>query len=244
VAPLGKLPALPTLVGAAALLTAAGGALGMSQALPQDGNISLSAGAAALNGTDVNIDLSARDQAISRDSERQAVQHAAEAHLKAAAEAQSQQRSAALASLAKDAQQRADEIAANLWALPTVGYHLTARFGESSGLWAHTHTGLDFAGPVGAPILAVASGTITQAGYDGAYGYKTVETLDDGTEIWYCHQSSIDVSVGERISEGEHIGELGNTGNTPGPHLHLEVRPGGGDPVDPYTMLVEHGATP
>jgi murein DD-endopeptidase MepM/ murein hydrolase activator NlpD len=204
----------------------------------------LSAGAASLNGTDVNIDLSARDQAISRDSRRQAVASVAEANLKAEAEAQSQQRSAALASLAEDAEHRADQIAAHMWALPTTGYHLTARFGDSSGLWAHTHTGLDFAGPVGAPIMAVGNGTITETGYDGAYGNKTVETLDDGTEIWDCHQEAITVSVGERVTQGQHIGLLGNTGNTTGPHLHLEVRPGGGDPVDPYFALLQHGVTP
>ena len=55
------------------------------------------------------------------------------------------------------------------------------------------HTGLDFAAPTGTPIIAVANGTITETGYAGAYGNRTVETLDDGTELWYCHQTAFGV---------------------------------------------------
>ena len=69
-------------------------------------------------------------------------------------------------------------------------------------------------------------------------------THEDGTEIWYCHQSSIGVDVGDTVTGGEVIGNVGSTGNSTGPHLHLEVRPGGGDPVDPYSALVYHGITP
>jgi len=135
-------------------------------------------------------------------------------------------------------------IAKNQWVLPTTGYHLTARFGMSGGLWSSNHTGLDFAAPSGTPIVAVADGTITKTGYDGSYGNKTVETLKDGTEIWYCHQSVFSVQPGDRIRGGHRIGSIGATGNVTGPHLHLEVRPGGGDPVDPYNALVHQGLKP
>ncbi|RLV50161.1 M23 family metallopeptidase [Nocardioides mangrovicus] len=131
-----------------------------------------------------------------------------------------------------------------MWHLPTEGYHLTARFGSAGGLWANNHTGLDFAAPTGTPIYAVANGVITSTGFDGSYGNKTVETLDDGTEIWYAHQSAIDVTVGEQVTGGETIGAIGSTGNTTGPHVHIEVRPGGGDPVDPFTAMVYHGLHP
>ena len=117
------------------------------------------------------------------------------------------------------------------------------RFGQY-GLWASYHTGLDFNGNSGDPILAVANGTVTSTGYDGAYGNKTVVTLDDGTEIWYCHQTSIYVSVGERVNGSDVIGTVGATGNVTGSHLHLEVRPGGGGPVDPFQAFVEHGIVP
>lgn len=85
------------------------------------------------------------------------------------------------------------------------------------------HTGLDFAAPTGTPIKAIHSGTVKSAGWSGAYGYRTVLELDDGTELWFCHQSSIGVSVGQKVSTGESIGRVGATGNVTGPHLHLEV---------------------
>jgi murein DD-endopeptidase MepM/ murein hydrolase activator NlpD len=235
-------------VGAVAILAAAGGAVAFGQGqLPSGQNIALSSGRSdALNGTDAfgYVGTDARAQAISRDTDRQAQAEAADKQLKAALDEQSQQRSAQLAQLAVSAEKRADQIAKNLWVLPTVGYHLTARFGQSSGLWAHFHTGLDFAAPSGNPIFAIANGVITEAGYDGAYGNKTVETLPDGTEIWYCHQSTIGVSVGDKVIQSEQIGTLGSTGNTTGPHVHIEVRPGGGDPVDPYPEFIQHGVTP
>lgn len=242
--PLGKVPALPTIVGSVAVVAAAGGAVASQGATAS--SINLSAGTANFTGTDATYVLSGRDpraRAISRDSERQALQDAAEARLQEAVDEQAEQRNAALASLAKDAQKVADEKEKNLWVLPTTGYHLTARFGQS-GLWASVHTGLDFAGPTGTPIYSIANGVVTETGYAGAYGNRTVVTLDDGTEIWYCHQSSVGVSTGERVTQGEQIGEIGSTGHTTGPHLHLEVRPGGGDPVDPYTALIAHGVTP
>ncbi len=249
ISPLIKVPALPTMVGAVALVAAAGGAIGMGGGtLPSTAGLQLSAGSAAsdLTGTDAIgfTDRNSRARAISRDSQRQALQDAADQDLKAAAEQQSQQRNAKLASLAASAEKFGAEIAKNRWVLPTVGYHITARFGWSSGLWSHGHTGLDFAAHVGTPIYAIANGVITDAGYDGAYGYKTVQTLTDGTEIWYCHQNSIGVKVGEKVIQGNQIGEVGSTGNTTGPHLHIEVRPGGGDPVDPYPAFVYHSVTP
>jgi murein DD-endopeptidase MepM/ murein hydrolase activator NlpD len=126
------------------------------------------------------------------------------------------------------------------WVLPVAGYHLTGRFGASSGLWASTHTGLDFAAPEGAEIRSIGPGVVTEASYDGAFGNKTVVRLDDGTVLWYCHQSEFGVDVGERVAPGDLIGYVGSTGNVTGPHLHLEVHPGEGSPVDPESWLAEH----
>jgi murein DD-endopeptidase MepM/ murein hydrolase activator NlpD len=127
------------------------------------------------------------------------------------------------------------------WVAPVKGYHLTARFGASSGLWASTHTGLDFAAPSGSPIRSIAAGIVTEAGWDGAYGQRTVVRLPDGTELWYCHQSTVDVSVGQRVAAGQVFGTVGSTGNVTGPHLHLEVRRSSDQPIDPYTALARHG---
>jgi murein DD-endopeptidase MepM/ murein hydrolase activator NlpD len=125
------------------------------------------------------------------------------------------------------------------WQPPVSGYRLTGRFGDT-GYWSSVHTGLDFAVDEGTPVRAVAGGVVTEAAYDGSYGNKSVVTLEDGTEIWYCHQASLDVAVGDEVAVGEVIGAVGMTGNTTGPHLHLEVRPGGGDPVDPETAMAAH----
>ena len=134
----------------------------------------------------------------------------------------------------------AEELQANQWVLPVTGYRITARFGQSSSLWSNSHTGVDMAGPAGSTIVSVAAGTVKSAGYAGAFGNRTVVTLEDGTELWYAHQSRIVVKAGDKVSPGQTIGYTGSTGNVTGPHLHLEVRPGGGDPVDPIPALAEH----
>ena len=160
-----------------------------------------------------------------------------------AAETQAKERSAALAALAASAEKRADKLAKLAWQLPLPAgsYRSSHNFGHCSYLWANCHTGEDLSAPSGTPIYSVTSGTVTQTGYDGAYGNKTVITLEDGTELWYCHQTSISVSSGESVSPGQQIGTVGSTGNTTGPHLHLEVHPGAGDAVDPVSALSVHG---
>jgi murein DD-endopeptidase MepM/ murein hydrolase activator NlpD len=130
------------------------------------------------------------------------------------------------------------------WVLPVRGYHLTGRFGQSSGLWSSTHTGLDFAAPEGTEIRSIGPGVVTAASQDGAFGNKTVVRLDDGTVLWYCHQSEFAVKVGQRLSPGDLLGYVGSTGNTTGPHLHLEVHPHGGDPIDPKAWLPKHRLHP
>ncbi len=125
------------------------------------------------------------------------------------------------------------------WRVPVTGYRITGQFGDT-GNWSAIHTGLDFAVDQGTPIHAIASGVVTEATYDGSYGNKVVITTDDGIEIWYCHQDALAVAVGQRVVAGEVIGAVGMTGNTTGPHVHVEVRPGGGDPVDPAAVLEAH----
>jgi len=159
---------------------------------------------------------------------------AAAAKEKAEAEARQQAEAAKLAELSKS------------YTLPTTAYTITSTFGQSGGLWSSGyHTGLDFAAPTGTPLKAVHSGTVTEAGWSGSYGYRTVLTLDDGTEIWYAHQSSISVSVGQKVSTGEVIGRVGATGNVTGAHLHMEVHSGGdGTGIDPAAWLRSKGINP
>lgn len=248
--PLTGLPMVPSMAGALAVAVAAGGAIsaGIGQASATE--VAHSAGStkapaiAEFDTLGMGADLDDRQRALSRDSERDAQRDAAHEKLQAAVEIKAREHNAKLTSLARSAEKQASKIFRNQWYLPATGYHLTARFGSAGGLWSSNHTGLDFAAPSGTPIVAVANGTITEAGYDGSYGNKTVETLDDGTEIWYAHQLVIGVQSGDVVRGGQQIGNIGSTGNTTGPHLHLEVRPGAGDPVDPYTALVYHGLQP
>ncbi|MEV0371347.1 M23 family metallopeptidase [Streptomyces sp. NPDC050636] len=123
---------------------------------------------------------------------------------------------------------------------PLTSYTLTASFGQAGDRWAADHTGQDFAAPTGTPVKAVHSGTITQAGWAGSYGYRIVLTLDDGTELWFCHLSSM-LKTSGKVNTGDVIARVGATGNVTGPHLHLEVRPDAGDPIDPMPWLREQG---
>ncbi len=238
------LPGAPVMLGLAALAISAGGAVTAAGGLDSDESPRFSQ-ASALSGASSIGSVSLLDRrTVSRDSRRDALADSADDKLVDQAESQSKQRDAALAKYRDEIEQQAAKLKLNRWVLPVAGYHLTARFGDYSGLWSHYHTGLDFAAPSGTTIHAVANGVVTSVGYDGAYGNKTVVTLDDGTELWYCHQTSYSVSVGQKVSGGDAIGFVGSTGNVTGPHLHLEVRPGGGDPVDPYAALVVHGLQP
>ena len=235
---LAKVPSAPVLVGLAAMAISVGGVMTTdSPDLVAAGQVRLGS-VGALSGTDAIGAV--RPGVVSRDGDRAAAESA---DLEAQVEAQAEQRNEALGQLAQKAEQRASVLAENRWGMPLTGYRLTATFGEY-GLWSSYHTGLDLAAPAGTPLVAMARGVVTSAGYDGAYGNKTVFTLEDGTELWYAHQTSINVSVGDVVAPGDLVGTVGSTGNVTGPHLHLEVRPGGGDPVDPYAALVANGLTP
>jgi murein DD-endopeptidase MepM/ murein hydrolase activator NlpD len=129
------------------------------------------------------------------------------------------------------------------WVLPVQGYHLTGEFGASSGLWSSTHTGLDFAAEEGAELKAIGPGVVVSTESDGAFGNKTVVKLDDGTVLWYCHQSEFAAEPGQRLEAGDLVGYLGSTGNVTGPHLHLEVHRGG-EPIDPAVWLTQHDLQP
>lgn len=238
------LPSPPILIGVAALAISAGGAITAANGGLDDQAPRFSQASALSGASDVSRVSLLDRETVSRDSRRDALDDRADAKLVAEVEDQARQRDAALAKLTQLAQQQADKLRLNQWVLPLSGYRLTASFGQYSGLWSHYHTGLDFAAPSGTPIVAIANGVVTSVGYDGAYGNKTVITLDDGTELWFCHQTSYTVSAGQEVRAGEVIGYVGSTGNVTGPHLHLEVRPGAGDPVDPYEAMVVHGLTP
>jgi murein DD-endopeptidase MepM/ murein hydrolase activator NlpD len=80
---------------------------------------------------------------------------------------------------------------------------------------------------VGTTIVASAGGTVVLAklsGWNGGYGGLTIIQHDNGSQTLYAHQSKITVASGQKVSQGQKIGEVGNTGRSSGPHLHLEFR--------------------
>ncbi len=129
---------------------------------------------------------------------------------------------------------------AKRWVLPLSGYKVTATFGSGGRLWASRHTGIDLAAPSGTEVYSMSSGEIIFAGYDGSYGNKIVVRHWDGTETWYCHLSRFVQRYGD-VEPGTLIGRVGSTGNSTGPHLHLEVHPDGGEPVNPRTWFADQG---
>jgi murein DD-endopeptidase MepM/ murein hydrolase activator NlpD len=243
-----RLPSVPVLVGVAALAVSAGGAVSAADpgrvSSTLDSTSSVNAAGSIGNTDATDAGLLSRASTVSRAARRAPVAATTDEKLIAEAEARARQRNAALEAYAAQAQKQAIKLEKNQWVLPLSGYRITATFGMSSGLWSSTHTGLDFAAPSGTPLHAIAGGVVTSTGYDGAYGNKTVITLEDGTEVWYCHQTSYLVNTGDTVSAGEVIGSVGSTGNVTGPHLHLEVRPSADSPVDPYAVLLEHGVNP
>ena len=104
---------------------------------------------------------------------------------------------------------------------------ITSRFGAGSRIRRSSHTGLDIATSTGTPIQAAASGTVTFSGYKGSYGNMIVITHSNGVQTYYGHCSKLYVSAGTTVSQGQTIAAVGSTGNSTGPHLHLEVRVNG-----------------
>lgn len=91
----------------------------------------------------------------------------------------------------------------------------------------HGHNGIDIAATQGTPVLAAASGRIIVArtgGYNGGYGDMVIITHDKGIQTVYAHLNTVYVSQGQQVTQGQTIGEVGNTGRSTGAHLHFEVR--------------------
>jgi murein DD-endopeptidase MepM/ murein hydrolase activator NlpD len=96
---------------------------------------------------------------------------------------------------------------------------------KSQGI--HGHNGVDLAASIGTPVYAAADGRVIVAkmgGYNGGYGNMIIITHDKGIQTVYGHLNSIYITTGQTVTQGQTIGELGNTGKSTGPHLHFEVR--------------------
>ncbi|WP_262706057.1 MULTISPECIES: M23 family metallopeptidase [Streptomyces] len=128
------------------------------------------------------------------------------------------------------------------FALPVAQRGVGELFGAAGSMWSSRHTGLDFPVPMNTPVMAVTDGTV-EAKWNPFYGNMVIISAPDGTETWYCHLASAKIRAGQ-VKAGKVIAYAGSSGNSSGPHLHLEVHPGGGDAIDPLTWLRSHGLDP
>ncbi|OCX66086.1 peptidase M23 [Thioclava sp. SK-1] len=116
---------------------------------------------------------------------------------------------------------------------------VTSQFRYSSPFgyrWGRLHAGMDMAAPVGTPILAPADGVVTAAEWENGYGQVIKIQHEFGVSTVYGHLSKIRVKKGQKVSQGDRIGDMGNTGRSTGPHLHYEIRVGG-KPINPMTFI-------
>jgi murein DD-endopeptidase MepM/ murein hydrolase activator NlpD len=189
------------------------------------------------------LDALAAQQAQARDAADSALQvenaalgAAIAKHDEAEAELEAEsQRIAALAQSAGDGPAMGD----GTFIRPVPG-PITSGFGSRTdpvtGATAY-HAGLDIGAPCGTPIKAAGTGNVISAGFNsGGYGNMTLINHGNGLSTLYGHQSSIIVSAGQSVTQGQVIGYVGSTGKSTGCHLHFEVRVGG-NPVDPSGYL-------
>lgn len=116
---------------------------------------------------------------------------------------------------------------------PAVGGYISSKMGTR---WGSMHRGIDIARPSSRSILASDNGVVVSAGWSGAYGNRIEINHNNGYKTLYAHLSSINVSVGQTVSQGSKIGVMGSTGRSTGVHLHFEVTKNG-SLVNPLSLL-------
>ncbi|MCX5329916.1 LysM peptidoglycan-binding domain-containing M23 family metallopeptidase [Streptomyces sp. NBC_00140] len=144
------------------------------------------------------------------------------------------------------ATQSSETTSSSGFTLPVAGATVGTPYRMSGSMWSSGyHTGVDFVVPTGTSLKAVGAGTVVSAGWGGAYGNQVVIKLADGYYAQYAHLSSLSVSSGQTVTEGQQVGLSGATGNVTGPHLHFEIRttPDYGSDVDPLAYLRAKGVS-
>jgi murein DD-endopeptidase MepM/ murein hydrolase activator NlpD len=148
--------------------------------------------------------------------------------------------SARFAAVTDSLEQNAKRFASVPSIMPTAGW-LTSQFSRNRKHpllhVSRPHEGIDVSAPMGAEIIAPASGTVTKVGKESGYG--NVLEIDHGNGIVtrYAHCSKIDVRQGQRVTRGQRVAAVGSTGLSTGPHLHYEIHING-KVVDPLTYVL------
>jgi len=125
--------------------------------------------------------------------------------------------------------------------LPIKNGKITTAYKKPGKHWSKGyHTGVDFAVPVGAPVVAVADGKIENASWGKSYGNQVVQKVDGGWVI-YAHLNKVRAKPGTFVKAGTIVGESGSSGKSSGPHLHFEMRDNirwsAGKDIDPKAIL-------
>ncbi|ANY10097.1 peptidase M23 [Pseudonocardia sp. HH130630-07] len=121
--------------------------------------------------------------------------------------------------------------------MPTAG-RFTSGFGAR---WGVQHYGIDLAAPIGTPIFALTDGVVEKAGPASGFGMWVVLKHADGTKSVYGHINRSLVEAGQEVRAGDEIAEVGNRGQSTGPHLHLEIWQSDGSKTNPLPWLTERG---
>jgi murein DD-endopeptidase MepM/ murein hydrolase activator NlpD len=121
--------------------------------------------------------------------------------------------------------------------MPTHGI-FTSGYGAR---WGVMHWGIDLANSIGTPILAAADGVVVESGPASGFGLWVRIKHSDGTTTVYGHINRSLVAEGQRVRAGQEIAEMGNRGNSTGPHLHFEVWNAAGQKINPIIWLHQHG---
>lgn len=132
-----------------------------------------------------------------------------------------------------------------IWPCPSSTY-VTSAFGmRDHPLFGdeRPHSGIDIAGSAGSEVLAADSGTVAVATYSSSYGNYVTIYHSNGDYTLYAHMSSLAVSAGQSVTQGDVIGYVGSTGWTTGPHLHFEIRVNGST-VDPLSYFSNYTLAP
>lgn len=141
----------------------------------------------------------------------------------------------AAALAAAEAARAAEELAARTWHVPVATYYISSPFGEMR--YSGPHIGLDFAGNDGKPVVAARHGVVTQAGWEDGYGFAVAVDHGDGHSTKYAHLAEQPlVAVGQQVVGGQQLGNVGNTGDSTGPHLHFELL-SYGQRIDPASVI-------
>ncbi|WP_158881093.1 M23 family metallopeptidase [Amycolatopsis anabasis] len=138
---------------------------------------------------------------------------------------------------AAEARKAAEEASRPKTFAPAEG-RFTSGFGAR---WGTSHLGIDVAAPIGTPIHAVSDGTVIEAGPASGFGLWVRIQLPDGTIHVYGHMNSFSVRAGQKVKAGEQIAEVGNRGQSTGPHVHFEVWTPAGKKIDPRPWLAARG---